>query len=316
MDIGNVEVLPVIDGFIVGRLQSTKPLPDQGSDDWQQQQGMFRPGGLIESTVGGFLVRAGDRLALVDAGLGQDFPDGYSSPRIDINDPADPFVRQLRERGVTEQDFQHLNDNFSKIQVSQGQLPASLRALGVGAEEITDLIFTHLHFDHIGWASAGGSAYFPNATIRCASADLEHFLPGTEEDFFTTRVYQSITVAERLGPVLDRVETWEGDCTLLPGIDVRLAPGHTPGSTVVVVSEGVHRAMLLGDIIHCPLELMDDDFNLLVDYDQGLANSVREAYARELEGSDVLVAASHFPGLQFGRLLRGESKRRWTFAAD
>jgi glyoxylase-like metal-dependent hydrolase (beta-lactamase superfamily II) len=316
MKLGSIEVLPVLDGSIVSRLQSTKPLPDQGSDAWQQQHGMFRPGGLIESTVGGFLVRAGERLALVDAGLGQSFPEGYSPPHFDLHDTADPFVQHLRERGATEQDLKQLRDHFSAIQVSQGQLPASLQSLGVDPEEITDLIFTHLHFDHIGWASAGGSPFFPNATIRCASADLDHFLPGTEEDFFTTRVYRSITVAERLGPVLNRIETWEHDCTLLTGIDVRLAPGHTPGSTVVVISEGVHRAMLLGDIIHCPLELMDDDFNLLVDYDQDLANSVREAYARELEGSEVLVAASHFPGLHFGRLLPGESKRRWTFAAD
>jgi hypothetical protein len=36
------------------------------------------------------------------------------------------------------------------------------------------------------------------------------------------------------------------------------------------------------------------------------------AYARELEGS-VPVAASHFPGLRFGRLLPGEEVQRWTF---
>jgi len=113
--------------------------------------------------------------------------------------------------------------------------------------------------------------------------------------------------------VADRVETWTADGTLMPGIDVRLAPGHTPGSSVVVVSDGTARALLLGDIIHCPLELMDDDFNLLVDHDQELANRVREAYARELEGSDVPVAAAHFPGLRFGRLLPGETTRRWTF---
>ena len=87
-------------------------------------------------------------------------------------------------------------------------------------------------------------------------------------------------MAERLGPVLDRVETWETDGGLLPGVDVRLAPGHTPGSSVVVISDGTQRALLLGDIIHCPLELMDDDFNLLVDHDQAMADSVREAYAR------------------------------------
>ena len=60
---------------------------------------------------------------------------------------------------------------------------------------------------------------------------------------------------------------------------------------------------------------MDDDFDLLVDHDQELARQVRDAYARELEGSDVVAAAAHFPGLQFGRLLPGESTRRWTFAA-
>jgi hypothetical protein len=69
-------------------------------------------------------------------------------------------------------------------------------------------------------------------------------------------------------------------------------------------------------MVHCPLELMDDDFDLLVDYDQEAAIRVREAYARELEGSDVLASASHFPGLEFGRLLPGEGVRRWIFESS
>jgi glyoxylase-like metal-dependent hydrolase (beta-lactamase superfamily II) len=100
---------------------------------------------------------------------------------------------------------------------------------------------------------------------------------------------------------------------VLPGIEVRLAPGHTPGSSVIVLSDGVDRAMLLGDIIHCPLELTDDDFDLLVDHDQELAFQVREAYARELEGSNIPVAGAHFAGLQFGRLFAGQGVRRWSF---
>ncbi len=313
MRIGDIEILPILDGRILGRLQSTKPWPDEGSSMWQQQHGMFRTGGLIESTVGGFLVRSGDRLALVDAGLGPALPAGYRPPAIAVDDDDDPIIGPLRAQGVPEEQLRRLADDLGRIEVAQGQLPASLRANGVEPDEVTDLIFTHLHFDHIGWASAGGSVFFPNATIRCASADLEHFLPGTPEDFFTVQVYGATTAAEKLGPVLDRVETWETDGGLLPGVDVRLAPGHTPGSSVVVISDRDRRALLLGDIIHCPLELMDDDFNLLVDHDQALADSVREAYARELEGSDVPVAASHFPGLQFGRLLPGDGTRRWTF---
>ena len=312
MRIGDIEIRPVVDGRIVGRLPSTKPLPDEGSSIWRQQHGMFRSGGFVESTVGGFLVRSGDRLALVDAGLGPPLPGGYVPPAVALDDD-DPIIGPLRAQGVPEEHLRRLADALGRVQVEQGQLPASLRAVSVGPEEVTDLVFTHLHFDHIGWATARGAAFFENATIRCASADLEHFLPGTPEDFFTGRVYGAMTAAERLGPVLDRVETWETDGTLLPGVDVRLTPGHTPGSSVVMISDGIQRAMLLGDIIHCPLELMDDDFNLLVDQDQALANSVREAYARELEGSDIPVAASHFPGLRFGRLLPSEGTRRWTF---
>ena len=74
--------------------------------------------------------------------------------------------------------------------------------------------------------------------------------------------------------------------------------------------------MLLGDVVHCPLELMEDDFHLLGDHDQQLANKVREAYARELEHGGIPAAAAHFPGLQFGRLLPSDGgTRRWSFAA-
>ena len=110
-----------------------------------------------------------------------------------------------------------------------------------------------------------------------------------------------------------RLETWSGDETILPGIDVRSAPGHTPGSTVIVISSGSERAMLLGDVVHCPAELLSDDWEMIGDVDRHLAQRSREALARELEGSDIPAAASHFPGLQFGRLLALEGRRQWTF---
>lgn len=312
--IGRIEIEPVLDGRILAKLSATKPLPAPGTALFEEQHGIFRTDGLIESTVGGFLIRAGDRIALVDAGAGQAFPNGYAAPVIDVDDPEDPVSSALRSRGLPDEQVRHVAADFGRTHVIQGQLPASLDAIGLRPEEISDLVFTHLHFDHIGWASAAGSAYFPNATVRCAAADLEHFLAGPPEEAFLSRIYGALPAAERLGPVLDRVETWESDTALMPGIDVRLAPGHTPGSSVIVVSDGPARAMLLGDVIHCPLELVDDDFNLLVDQDQELANRVREAYARELEGSDTAVAAAHFPGLSFGRLLRSDAARRWVFS--
>src|SRR5262249_57867895 len=107
-------------------------------------------------------------------------------------------------------------------------------------------------------------------------------------------------------------ETWDGGGGALPGIDVLAAPGHTPGSTVMVISSGTARAMLLGDVVHCPVQLVDDEWAGLFDVDPALARRTRTALARELEGRDIPVAAAHFPGMQFGRLLlTEEGGRRW-----
>jgi glyoxylase-like metal-dependent hydrolase (beta-lactamase superfamily II) len=313
--IGSIDVEPVLDGRILAKLHATKPFPPPDSQQWNDQHGIFRDDGLIESTLGAFLVRTDDRVVLVDAGGGPAFPEGYEPPVNDVDYPADPVASAFRSRGAPDDMLRELAADFSRTRVEQGDLPVSLDALGVSADDVTDLVFTHLHFDHIGWSSADGAAYFPNATIRCASADVDHFLAGPEEEQFVSLIYGALPAAERLAPVLDRIETWESDQPLMPGVDVRLAPGHTPGSSVIVLSDGGEQAMLLGDIVHCPLELMDDDFNLLVDHDQEMANKVREAYARELEGSDTVAAAAHFPGLQFGRLLPSEGARRWSFAS-
>jgi glyoxylase-like metal-dependent hydrolase (beta-lactamase superfamily II) len=271
---------------------------------------------MKESTLGGFLVRSADRVVLVDAGGGQELTGGFTPPVLNADDPDDEVIGFFRDRGLPEERIRQLATDLGRIELTQGQLPASLDALGVRPEAITDLVFTHLHFDHIGWATDGTRAFFPNATLHCASADLDYFLAGTSEDWFSSQVFGSPLIPDRLAPVLDRIETWETDTNILPGVDVRLTPGHTPGSSVVVLSSGTARAMLLGDIVHCPLELMDDDFNFLGDHDQELANRVREAYARELDGRDIPVAAAHFPGLRFGRLLPGDGVRRWVLDPD
>jgi glyoxylase-like metal-dependent hydrolase (beta-lactamase superfamily II) len=119
--------------------------------------------------------------------------------------------------------------------------------------------------------------------------------------------------SQLLPPIADRLETWSEDGTILPGLDVRSAPGHTPGSTVIVISSGTNRAMLLGDVVHCPAELLSNDWEAIGDVDPKLAQRSREALARELEGANIPAAAAHFPGLQFGRLLAAEGRRRWTF---
>jgi glyoxylase-like metal-dependent hydrolase (beta-lactamase superfamily II) len=181
-----------------------------------------------------------------------------------------------------------------------GRFLIELEALGVRPEQVTDVLLTHLHFDHVGWSTHHGDVVFKNATYRCDVRDWEHF------------VGPDPAATKKLLPLEGQLEPWNGSGPLLPGIDTMSAPGHTPGSTILVVSSGTDRAMLLGDVVHCPVELLDDEWAGLGDVDPELALRTRVALARELEGSDIPVAAAHFSGMQFGRLLAGSGKRSWV----
>ena len=79
-----------------------------------------------------------------------------------------------------------------------------------------------------------------------------------------------------------------------------------------MLSSGTARGILLGDVVHCPVELVDDEWGSLGDVDPALARRTKLALAMELEGGDVPVAGAHFPGMRFGRLLPGEGLRSWV----
>jgi glyoxylase-like metal-dependent hydrolase (beta-lactamase superfamily II) len=119
-----------------------------------------------------------------------------------------------------------------------------------------------------------------------------------------------------LEPVAGRLETWTEDVTLLPGLDVRLAAGHTPGSGIMILSSGNERAVLLGDVAHCPVELLEDEWAGIGDVDPELARRTRNALVREYEGLDIPIVASHFPGLRFGRVLAGQGQRQWVVSGN
>lgn len=236
---------------------------------WAPHRQFLESEGHIELALGGFLIRTADRLVLVDTGIG--------------SVSAASAAAALGVEGF-----------------HGGRFLDSLAALGVTPPDITDVILTHLHFDHVGWSTQKGAVVFTNATYRCDPRDWHHFVgpdPGA---------------TRKLTPLAGQLSLIDGDGPVVPGVDVFSAPGHTPGSTVVVVSSGTDRAVLLGDVVHCPVELVDDEWDGMSDVDPALAKRTRNAWAAELEGTDTPVAAAHFPGLQFGRLLLGEGKRQWV----
>jgi glyoxylase-like metal-dependent hydrolase (beta-lactamase superfamily II) len=186
-----------------------------------------------------------------------------------------------------------------------GQLPGALASAGVSPLDIDTVVCSHLHVDHVGWLADAGAerSLFPRATVRFGAADWQQFVTDAGTDDPTRRTFELLAAQDRLDPM-------EGDdLAIAPGLTARHTPGHTPGHYALVVASGMERAVLLGDAVECPLQLAEPDFYAMSDVDPALAARTREAMWMELEGTDTLMSAAHFPGLEFGRVLRGEGRR-------
>ena len=277
MRVGTLDVSPVEDGTIY--IDPTFLNYGKSLTDWEKagHRDLLTAEGLLEITVGGFLVRgSGDRLVMIDTGFGADVQEGTPGAVV----PPGGY----------------------------GGLVGSLREYGVEATDITDVILTHLHADHVCGTMQNGQPTFPNATYRCHIQDWAFFATAQAPASFA----KGRPPEDRLRNMIGRLETWDGEGEILPGIHALPTPGHTPGSTVIVLHSGPERAFMLGDVAHCPVELLEPEWDGLADFDTELARRSREALAREFEDADssVQVTGGHFPGLRFGRILLNSDKRR------
>jgi glyoxylase-like metal-dependent hydrolase (beta-lactamase superfamily II) len=191
-----------------------------------------------------------------------------------------------------------------------GDLMPELASAGVEPGDIDTVFITHLHVDHCGSAALRDEnkqlqITFPNASYRWTTAEQEYW---SKADLPP----QQVARRDIFAAVAPRFEAADGGESLAPGVDVYWMPGHTPGHAGVVVSSGTERAFILGDGVACPAQFTEADWSGAGDVDPKLARDGQEALAREIEGSDVLVRGSHFPGLEFGRVMRGEGKRYWA----
>lgn len=149
---------------------------------------------------------------------------------------------------------QILSDRFG---VENWHSPADVLAeVGITPEDITDVIITHAHFDHMG-----GIAFFPNATFYIQEQELSKWIGLMS----LPRRFRWLMVATDPADILrcvslaeqNRLVVLSGDHEdLFPGIDVMLAEdSHTPGSQYVVVRNDLARDsansyVLAGDLVY------------------------------------------------------------------
>jgi glyoxylase-like metal-dependent hydrolase (beta-lactamase superfamily II) len=97
---------------------------------------------------------------------------------------------------------------------------------------------------------------------------------------------------------------------LTPEIGIVHAPGHTPGHQILLVDDGSDRAIVSGDLVNHPGQLLQPGLNGTSDFEPERAAATRAAFLERVDREDRVVAAAHLPEA-LGRVVRDGDRWAW-----
>ena len=276
LKVGDIDVLVVSDGVL--------PLPTQmlghnvsAAERAPWFKEMYLPPDALDWALNVMVVRSGDRNILIDAGLGMD---------PDLNLPR------------------------------AGQLIRRLGASGIDLGEITDVVITHLHMDHIGGLLVDGvkEQLHPKLRIHVAAAEVDFW---KAPDFTRTNMPPGFPDALRatathfLAEYGSYVRTFEDVHEIAPGVTAHRTGGHTPGHSVVRLNSNGEALTFAGDAIFA-VGFEQPNWHNGFEHDPEGAAQVRITLLNELAGTGEMLVATHLPFPSVGRVSADGDVFRWV----
>ena len=182
----------------------------------------------------------------------------------------------------------------------RGILLASLAAAGVKPGDVTDVLISHGHGDHVGGlVNADGGSVFGKARVRMAAAEWDSIKANPASARLVT------AISAQVMPFAPGAE-------VLPGIASVDLSGHTPGqSGYRITSKGKH-LLAVGDMVHSYIiSLAKPDWAMGYDRDRKLGAERRRTVLGQLADSGELVFSPHFPYPGTGHVVRAGDGFAW-----
>jgi glyoxylase-like metal-dependent hydrolase (beta-lactamase superfamily II) len=240
---------------------------------WAAHREYLDDAGYLPAGMGGLLVERDGRALLIDAGFGPgEVPANPDRPRLGA--------------------------------IFGGRLLDNLALLGRAPVDVEALAFTHLHLDHIGWASAPAprTGRFPFAHARAivAKAEWEHGVSEEHGPFPETVA----ALEPHLELVVDRQEVF-------PGVKVLSTPGHSAGHTAYEITAGTETLIAFGDLFHSPVQMENPGWAAQPDVDGESSTRHRRALLERLAAPGTYGFGIHFADVAFGRVVRDDDRFAW-----
>lgn len=191
-----------------------------------------------------------------------------------------------------------------------GNLNHALDEVGIRSEEITDVIATHLHPDHIGgMISEDGNAVFINAGLVLTHAEYNFWADSNnfKEDSDDNKLPLNV-----LNAYSDRLTLINGDGDIGSGLTAINLPGHTAGHIGVMLSSKGEHFAIVGDIIHAQyLQIYNPDIGVVFDQDGELAKKSRIKMLDILAKDEIEFSGGHILSPALGYLHKDGTGYSW-----
>lgn len=192
-----------------------------------------------------------------------------------------------------------------------GFLLKSLKRAGFSASDITDVFLSHAHPDHIGGVvDKQNKLVFENAQLFISKIEHDFWMQATIKDFnnsalktqpeFLNQIIAGIqNVFKTIKP---KLKFYELEKTLYNHFSFQLAPGHTPGLTLVTIVSESEKLLYIADLMHSDVVLFPHpDWGYFGDTDLDIAIASRKKILDQLAVTRSRAFAYHlpWPGLGF-----------------